>query len=126
MRGAEVEFGDYVAIAEGVGLAGTWFSVLRRGVQFREKWRKLAIYSFALASLSVASDLTLTIIFHFHQNPDDALAGKAYLVLFPICALTALIGLAFGLIARGTPRIAGVVWSLVMLTSLMLAMYSII
>lgn len=112
-----MDFGDYVAVTEGVALAGTWFWVLRRNIERNEKRRKLAMYALASASLSVVLDLILTVILHWRQNPDDAIAGKAYLLLFPLSALTALIGLVLGLIAKGTPRIAAVLWSLVMLTS---------
>jgi hypothetical protein len=87
---------------------------------------KLAIYAFGAASLSVVLDLILTVILHFHQNPDDALAGKAYLLLFPSGALAALIGLVLGLIAKGTPRMAAVLWSLLMLGSVAVTMYSIV
>ena len=112
-----MDTGDYVALAEAVGLAGTWLWVLRRNVERQEIRRKLALYAFGAASLSIILDLILTVILHFHQNPDDDIAARAWLILFPSGALTALIGLVLGLIGKGTPRIAAVVWSLVMLIS---------
>jgi hypothetical protein len=118
-----LDLGDYVAIAEGIALAGTWFWVLRRNVARDGIRSKLAMYAFGAASLSVIFDLILTVILHFHQNPDDAVAGKAYLLLFPSAALAALIGLVLGFFAKGFPRIAAVLWSLVMLTSVAFSVY---
>ena len=119
----ELDFGDYIATLEGFALAATWFWVLRRKIARDETRRKLAIYAFAVASLSVVLVLVLTAILHFHQNPDDAFAGKAYLFLFPAAALAALIGLVLGLVAKGPPRIAAVLWSLVMLASAAFTVY---
>lgn len=121
--GAELEFGDYVGIAEGIALVGTWRWALSRGVPRNGMRHKLAIYALGAASISVVIDLILTLILHFHQNPDDSFAGKAYLLLFPLSALAALIGLVSGLIARGTPRVAAVIWSLLMLASDAVTMY---
>jgi hypothetical protein len=112
-----LEAGDFVAISEGVALAGTWFWVLRRKVDRIGMRRRLATYAFGTASMSVVFDLILTVILHFHQNPDDAVAGLAYVVLFPLGIVTALAGLVLGLVAKGVPRIAAIAWSLVMLAT---------
>gem|GEM_PF-2622291 len=107
--------GDVVALLEAIALMGTWYWVLRRPITFDGRRRKFAIFGLGFASLAVISDLILTVVMHFHQNPDDIFAAKAFLAGFLVSIPSALAGLICGIVGKGTPRIAAIIWSTLML-----------
>ena len=110
-----MDTGDAITFLETVALAGTWYWALRRPISFDGNRRKLAVLGLGFASLAVLLDLTLTIIMHFHSNPDDVFAAKVFLVVFMLVTLSALAGLICGIVGKGTPRVAAIIWSTLML-----------
>ena len=69
-----------IALLDKVALAGTWCWILRRRITFNGIRQKLAVADLILASISVILDLVLTLVMHFHNNSDDTLTAKAFIV----------------------------------------------
>lgn len=110
-----MDSGDIFAITEAIALGGTWYWEFRRRSRWVGKRRKLAIYSLVFASIAVLIDLALSAIMHFHSSPDDLFAAKAFAVSLLLVMLFSVAGLSCGVVGRGTPRISGLVWSILML-----------
>jgi cytochrome bd-type quinol oxidase subunit 2 len=105
-----IDFGDAVAALEGVMLVATW-ARLWRSQQTYVGWRRKASFAgLVCASIALALDLVLTVILHFRRT-DDRTAAQIYLLFLSSMGLMALCGLVLGILGRGRPRVAAIVWS---------------
>jgi hypothetical protein len=111
-----MDAGDFVAIAEGVLLAGTWTWVLR-AKRTRTGWREYsALWSLICASVAILSDIVLTVVMHYRG--ETTLAAILFLTALVASLLLGLAGIVLGILGRGTPRVAGLLWSCVTLCSI--------
>jgi hypothetical protein len=97
---------------------GTWAWVLHN----KRKWsgwrEKSALGGLFGASMAVLLDLILTAVLHFRGESD--FAGAFFLVTMTAGLVLGVAGLILGTVGRGTPRIASLIWSCVMLFSVAL------
>ena len=111
-----MDAGDFVALAEGVLLAGTWAWVLR-AKHPRSGWRQhSALWSLICASIAILSDIILTVVMHYRG--ETTLAAILFLTTLVASLLLGLAGIVLGFLGRGSPRVAGLLWSCVTLCSI--------
>lgn len=110
-----MDAGDIVAISEGVLLAGTWVWVLRVKRSWPGWREKSAIWGFICASVAILADLVLTVVMHLRG--ESAFAGILFLATIVASVLLGLAGIVLGTLGKGTPRLATLAWSLVVLAS---------
>ncbi len=110
-----MDTGDIVAISEGILLAGTWAWVLRVK-RVWSGWReKTAFAGFLCATISVVCDLVLTVVMHYRG--DGTLAATLFMVAVVAGLLSGTAGIVLGFLGKGTPKVAALVWSSLVLLS---------
>jgi uncharacterized YccA/Bax inhibitor family protein len=110
-----MDAGDIIAVSEGVLLSGTWtwvFRTKRNWVGWREK---SALAGLLCASGAVVLDLILTVVMHFRG--DSNLAAIIFLAAFLAGILLGTAGIVLGILSKGTPKIAALIWSSVVLAT---------
>ena len=108
-----VDIGDIIAISEGVLLVGTWAWVLRVK-RVWSGWReKAALAGFLCATVSVVCDLVLTVV--MHHRGDGTFAAILFMVAVVAGLLLGTAGIVLGFLGKGTPKVAALVWSSVVL-----------
>jgi hypothetical protein len=110
-----LDFGDIIAISESVLLVGTWAWVLRVK-RVWSGWReKSALSGFLCATIAVVFDVILTVEMHFRGD------GNFAAILFVVAVVAGLLlgtaGIVLGFLGKGTPKVAALVWSCVVLLS---------
>lgn len=108
-----MDTGDVIAVSEGVLLAGTWGYVLHAKRSWSGWREKSALSGFVCVSLAIASDLILTVVMHFRG--ESTFAAVFFMGTMAAGALLGIAGFILGILGKGTPRIAAVVWSCVTL-----------
>jgi len=108
-----IDIGDIIAISEGVLLVGTWAWVLRVK-RVWSGWReKAALAGFLCATVSVVCDLVLTVV--MHHRGDGTFAAILFMVAVVAGLLLGTAGIVLGFLGKGTPKVAALVWSSVVL-----------
>ena len=108
-----IDIGDIIAISEGVLLVGTWAWVLRVK-RVWSGWReKAALAGFLCATVSVVCDLVLTVVMHYRG--DGTLSATLFMVAVVAGLLLGTAGIVLGFLGKGTPKVAALVWSSVVL-----------
>jgi hypothetical protein len=110
-----IDAGDIVAICEGALLAGTWVWALRVKRSWSGWREKSALLALLCATVAVLADLGLTIVMHFRG--ENTFVGMLFLVALVGSLLLGTAGIVFGILGRGSPRIAGLLWSCLTLIS---------
>ena len=104
-----VDAGDIIAICEGILLAGTWAWSLRMK-RVWSGWReKSSLWALLCASFAILADLILTLVMHFRG--ESTFAAMLFIVTLVAALLLGIAGVVLGVLGRGSPRIAGLVWS---------------
>jgi hypothetical protein len=117
-----MDTGDFIAISEGVLLAGTWAWVLRV-TRVWSGWReKAALAGFLCATISVVCDLVLTVVMHYRG--DGTLAAALLMVAVVAGLLLGTAGIVLGFLGKGTPKVAALVWSSLVLLSVAITVVS--
>ncbi len=111
-----MDAGDFVAIAEGVLLAATWAWALRERRPRTVGRQHSALWSLICASIAILSDIILTVVMHYRG--ETTLAAILFLNTLVASLLLGLAGIVLGILGRGTPRVAGLLWSCVTLCSI--------
>jgi hypothetical protein len=110
-----IETGDIIAISEGILLAGTWAWVLRVKRAWSGWREKAALAGFLCATLSVVCDLVLTVVMHYRG--DGTLAATLFMVAVVAGLLLGTAGVVLGFLGKGTPKVAALTWSGLVLLS---------
>ena len=110
-----MDFGDIIAISEGVLLTGTWTWVLRNKRGWLGWREKSALGGLLCASVAILLDLILTAVMHFRGESD--FAGVFFLATMVAGLFLGVAGFVLGIAGRGSPRIASLIWSCVTLLS---------
>jgi hypothetical protein len=107
--------GDLIASSEGIFLAGTWAWVLR----IKRNWigwrEKSALCAFLCASAAVVLDLILTAVMHFRSESN--FAAIFFLATIVAGILLGAAGITLAIMSKGTPKLAALIWSLIVLLS---------
>ena len=107
--------GDIIAVSEGVLLAGTWAWVLRVK-RVWSGWReKSALSGLMCATVAVVADLVLTVVMHFRG--DSTFAAILFVAAVVAGLLLGTAGIVLGFLGSGTPKVAALIWSCVVLLS---------
>ena len=112
-QGEFLDSGDIFAISEGVLLGATWAWTLRVKREWHGWREKAALFGFVSASIAIFADLILTVVMHFRG--ESMFAGVLFLVTAVGGSLLGLAAMILGIVGKGTPRIAALAWSLVIL-----------
>ncbi len=119
-----MHFPGIVVISEwvlGVFLAGTWYRVSRKG-EAGGSWRQRAsLGALALPSVALGLELVLVMAARFRllealdvASPNGewaVLGGRVWVFSLLSAGILSLCGLLLAAIGKGSPRVAGAVWS---------------
>jgi hypothetical protein len=119
-----VDSGDIFAISEGVLLAATWGWSLRTKRDWVGWREKAALFGLVCASAAIVADLILTVVMHYRGESD--FAAIFFLVTVATSVLLGLAALVLGIVGKGTPRIAALAWSLVVLGSAVITIFLVV
>jgi hypothetical protein len=100
---------------EGMLLAATWAWVLRSKRSWSGWRERAALGGFLCATFAIVADLVLAVVMHFRGGSDSA--GMLFVGTVAAGMLLGCAGLVLGSMSKGSPKIAGLVWSFVVLLS---------
>jgi len=115
VRAEIVDSGDIIAISEGLLLAGTWAWVLHVKRSWSGWREKSALWGLLCVSVAILADLILTLVTHFRG--ESTFTGAFFLATLMAGVLLGIAGFVLGILGKGTPRVASLVWSCVTLLS---------
>jgi hypothetical protein len=111
-----MDAGDIIALSEGLLLAGTWGWVLRIK-RVWSGWReKSALSGLLCATIALVCDLIHAVLLH----SEGTFAVILVMVTLVGGLLLGTAGIVLGILGKGTPRVAAVVWSCFVLLSVVL------